>query len=91
MSETDNVVEFQRAAEALDTGPGGVAKTLAEVDPDVLVNLMNFCARVEEGMQLFTAGLVAMESRIKRLELAHSKAERAKAGALLDARGERLK
>lgn len=82
MNEPDNVV-------ALSVKPAPVP-AVPQVDPDVLVNLMNFCTRVEEGLQHMTAALVAMESRVHRLELAQRKAERAKAGVLLNAQGGKI-
>jgi hypothetical protein len=73
MSEDENVVTFRppllRPVEA-DAGETEIS--------DTLTNLVNYCERLEEGMKHFATIVVAMDSRVRRLELALNKAEREK-------------
>lgn len=67
----DNVVTLPTALHAVDPATPPDAPTLE--------NLMAFCQRLEEGMQYVAQTLVAMDSRLRRLELAANKEARDKA------------
>ena len=59
-------------------------------DEETITNLLAFCERLEEGMKHLATIVVGLDTRMRRLELAHNKAAREKAGALVDVRGERI-
>lgn len=72
----DNIVTFR---------PPGVPSAEAPITRseqelcEVVQNLMAYCERLEEGMQHISQVLIGMDSRLRKLELAHNKAEREKA------------
>lgn len=76
--QADNVVTLPQAPKE------------APADP-TLENLIEFCQRLEEGMQYIATTLVAMDSRVRRLELAVNKEAREKAKpSILNVNGERV-
>jgi hypothetical protein len=62
----------------------------AGADADTIANLLVFCERMDEALRHTAAALLALDTRMRRLELAYNKAAREKAGALVDMRGERI-
>lgn len=72
--------------------PSETAAQPASVADQTLANLTAFCERVHEGMEHLTAALVQMDARLRRIELAHNKAEREKLQktAIFNGHGERV-
>lgn len=90
MSEEENVVTFRPPLRAVD----GPMPSLVEDEIKALVsNLTTFCERLEEGMNHVSKVLVAMDSRLRKLELAHNKAEREKTpkNVIYNGHGERVR
>jgi hypothetical protein len=81
MNDSDNVIP-------LNPTPSFV---VAESANEAIANLTMFCERLDEGINHAVAVLVSMEARLRRLELAQNRAERGRAGAILDLRGEGIK
>lgn len=80
----DNIVSLKQrpAATPLVSDDAAESGTLA--------NLLEFCERLDQGMKLMIETVVAMEKRIRRLELAQQRAEAAKPKpVILDARGKK--
>lgn len=60
--------------------------------PDPLEHLTAFCERLEQGLQYMTKVVVAMDVRLRRLELAQNRTEREKAKpVILNAIGEKAR
>lgn len=69
--EKDNVVSLRPESPAPDFSiPPGA-------EPD-MADLISLCERLDEGMKYITGVLVQLDTRVRRLELAHNKAEREK-------------
>lgn len=75
MSDEENVVTFRPPQVPSAAAP--ITRSEQELC-DVVQNLMTYCERLEEGLQHASQVLVAMDTRLRRLELAHNKAEREK-------------
>lgn len=85
MSEDDNVVSFPRAEGAPES-----VDALAQAAERMVADLTAFCERLDEGLQHVAKVLVGMDARLRRLELAHNKAEREKPKpAIFNAQGGR--
>jgi hypothetical protein len=85
----DQVVVLTDVEDNVVTMPVRMFKP-AGADADTIANLLVFCERMDEALRHTAAALVALDTRIRRLELAYSKAAREKAGVLVDVRGERI-